>query len=72
MPNYEIVLRGEAGPTVRSAFAELHVNVGGGQTVLTGEIADQAALHGLLNRARNLGLDILNLHQVDELRTQRS
>ena len=55
---------------VSHAFAELQVRVGGGQTVLTGEIADQAALHGLLERARNLGLEIVELHQVDRKETR--
>ncbi len=28
-------------------------------TILTGQVADQAALHGLLNRIRDLGLPLL-------------
>jgi hypothetical protein len=31
----------------------------GGQTLLSGEIVDQAALHGLLARVRDLGLPLL-------------
>jgi hypothetical protein len=31
----------------------------GGQTLLSGEVADQAALHGLLARVRDLGLPLL-------------
>ena len=30
-----------------------------GHTILTGEVADQAALHGLLARIRDLGIPIL-------------
>ena len=30
-----------------------------GRTILTGDVADQAALHGLLARIRDLGLPIL-------------
>jgi len=32
-----------------------------GVTVLTGAVADQAALHGLLNKIRDLGLTLLEL-----------
>ena len=30
-------------------------------TILSGEVADQAALHGLLNRIRDLGLTLLTI-----------
>ena len=33
-------------------------------TSLTGTVADQAALHGLLARVRDLGLDLISLRQV--------
>lgn len=35
------------------------VHTPAGQTVLTGNVADQAALHGLLARIRDLGIPIL-------------
>jgi hypothetical protein len=34
-----------------------------GQTVLTGPIRDQAALHGLLNKIRDLGLPLLGVEK---------
>ena len=36
-----------------------------GQTVITGPVADQAALHGLLARIRELGLELLEVRRTD-------
>ena len=36
-----------------------------GTTVLRGPVADQAALHGLLSRVRDLGLPLIAVTQVD-------
>ena len=36
-----------------------------GTTVLTGSVPDQAALHGLLMKMRDLGLTLLSVHQTD-------
>jgi hypothetical protein len=35
-----------------------------GETLLTGPIADQAALHGLLEKIRNLGLPLLSVERA--------
>ena len=35
-----------------------------GDTVLTGLVADQAALHGLLSKVRDLGLPLLSVERV--------
>ena len=36
-----------------------------GTTCITGEVADQAALHGLLQRVRDLGLPLMSVRRVD-------
>lgn len=36
----------------------------GGDTLLTGPLADQAALHGLLRRIRDLGLPLVSVNRV--------
>lgn len=37
-----------------------------GETTLTGPVQDQAALYGLLNKLRNLGLELVSIKQLDE------
>jgi hypothetical protein len=36
-----------------------------GHTVIAGPVTDQAALHGLLNRIRDLGMELLEVRRVD-------
>jgi hypothetical protein len=36
-----------------------------GTTILTGELMDQAALHGLLKKVRDLGLDLISVKRLD-------
>jgi hypothetical protein len=35
-----------------------------GETLLTGQVADQAALHGLLKKVRNLGMRLISAIRV--------
>ena len=39
-----------------------------GNTVLTGPVADQAALHGLLKKVRDLGMPLLSVNRVDPIK----
>ena len=45
-------------------FAMAHDEAG--NTILTGSIPDQAALHGLLMRIRDLGLPLLAVERIEE------
>jgi hypothetical protein len=59
---YVITVSGVAGPFVRAAFDDVEVNAAGDTTVLRSAGADQAALHGLLHRIQDLGLEIVGVH----------
>ncbi len=37
----------------------------GNETLLTGPVADQAALYGLLSKIRDLGLPLLSVQQIE-------
>jgi hypothetical protein len=59
----EITIRGDAGATVRAAFEEFEFKVAqtGTRTRLRADLPDQAALHGVLERMRDLGIEILEV-----------
>jgi hypothetical protein len=46
---------------MRSAFPGLQAETSGSDTVLTGPLADRAALHGMLGQIEALGLELLEV-----------
>ena len=64
-PNwYCIRVRGRLGETMLSAFPALHARASGADTVLTGPLADRAALHGVLAQIEALGLELLEVRRL--------
>ena len=57
-----ITVRGAVGPTVRAALDDVQVSIVGDRTVLRRADTDQAAMHGLLRRLQDLGLDVIDVH----------
>jgi hypothetical protein len=63
---YEIRLTGHLDARWTTWFDGLSVrHEGAGTTVITGQVPDQAALHGLLQRVRDLGLPLVSVTQVE-------
>jgi hypothetical protein len=63
--SYEIRLRGRLDARWAAWFDGLGLtHEGAGTTVIHGPLADQAALHGLLNRVRDLGLPLVSVTRV--------
>lgn len=63
--HYEIRVRGVLGSGWSAWFAGLRVTSDEhGETTIAGPITDQAALHGLLTKVRNLGLPLVSVRQV--------
>jgi hypothetical protein len=62
---YEIRVRGLLGGMLLDAFPDLHAQAQGTETVLTGPVADQAALYGLLAQFEALGLELLEVRRAD-------
>lgn len=62
---YEIRIRGHLGPQWTDWFSGLTVTLdANGDTLLTGPVVDQAALHGLLRQVRDLGMPLLSVNRV--------
>ena len=64
--HYEVRVRGRLNRTLASEFEELALaaQVAPVETVLTGPVEDQAALHGLLRRIEALGLELLEVRRL--------
>ncbi len=63
---YEIRLRGHLDSRWAAWFDGLSLtNESDGTTILYGLVADQAALHGLLQKVRDLGLPLVSVTQVE-------
>jgi len=61
---YEIRVRGLLGGMLLGAFPGLRAQAHGTETVLTGPLADQAALYGLLSQIEALGLELLEVRRI--------
>ena len=64
--HYEIWVRGVLDSGWSAWFDGLQVTSDErGQTVIAGSVVDQAALHGLLAKVRDLGLELLEVRRSD-------
>jgi hypothetical protein len=62
---YRIKLKGCLDPKWSDWFEQMAISTEGGETTLTGSVADQAALHGLLIRVRDLNLTLLSVERIE-------
>ena len=63
---YQIRLKGHLGGQWTDWFGGLTITLeDNGDTLLTGPVIDQAALHGLLRRVRDLGMPLLSVNRIE-------
>jgi hypothetical protein len=64
---YEIRFRGHLDRSRAHLFEGLEMaQEPSGETILIGPVADQAALHGVLSRIRDLGLPLLSVKNLSQ------
>ena len=65
--HYQIQVRGALDPRWSGWFDQLAITHDAeGNTLLAGPVSDQAALYGLINRLRDLGMTLLGVTRIGE------
>ena len=63
---YQIILQGHLSSQWSDWFDGLSITLNPrGQTILIGPVTDQAALHGLLKKIRDLGIPLISVIRLD-------
>lgn len=67
---YEIRVKGYMSPRLERQFEGFEVTTGFQSdgtpvSIISGDIADQAALHGTLTKIRDLGMEIISVSRVE-------
>jgi len=65
---YELRIKGRLGEALLATFEGFNAEVEPVETVLRGDIADQAALHGVLERIHEAGLELIEVRKLDSQR----
>jgi len=60
--SYDIVVRGRLSRRYESAFDGVTLEPRPGETTLRADLVDQSQLYGLLNRLRDLGIELVSIN----------
>jgi hypothetical protein len=64
--HYEFRIKGRLSDSVSAAFQDYTTSVKPAETIVRGDLRDQAELHGVLERIRSLGLELIEVRRLDE------
>ncbi len=64
MNTYRITVRGRLSERFATAFDGMRLEIVARESVLVGDVRDQAQLYGLLERLRDLGIELVRVEQV--------
>ncbi len=67
---YRIKLKGHLDHKWSDWFEQMAISHEGCETILTGPVSDQAALHGLLIRIRDLNLTLLAMERIEPVQEE--
>ena len=62
MRQFSITIKGQLDKQWTGWFENMEISYDGEHTILTGQVIDQAALHGILNRIRDLNLTLISVN----------
>ncbi len=62
---YEIRVKGALDARWQTWFEGMIITASDDETIISGTVADQAALHSLLTRVRDLGLPLIAVNQIE-------
>lgn len=65
-----ITIKGQLGKEWTTWFEKLDIEPEGDSTIISGEIADEAALHGVLNQIRDLNLKLRSVAILESDKTK--
>jgi hypothetical protein len=66
MTNYRITVRGRLTDRLTGAFGDLRLVPENGVTHLVGDVRDQSELFGLIDRIRDLGIELVRLGPTED------
>jgi hypothetical protein len=69
---YQIRIKGRLDQSWSSWFDNMALTFEKGETSITGAVPDQAALHGLLAKVRDLGLTLIDVRRVERKDEQQN
>ena len=69
---YQIVVKGHLETGLHSWLNGMHIqNLSNGEAVLFGPVVDQAMLHGLLIKIRDMGLPLISVNNIGPMNRER-
>jgi hypothetical protein len=66
MERFKIVVKGRIDKEWAEWFGEMEIHYDEGSTILTGDLPDQPALHGILNQIRDLNLTLISVNSYKQ------
>lgn len=70
--NYAIRIKERINPRWSEWFEEFEIRqLENGETILSGPVADQSALHGLIAKVRDLNLTLISVTRIEDPKTKQ-